>query len=402
MLIYDCYIIVLKAIFHLASIGNKKAAARINLLKTQHLYPQNIDKKKVWIHAASAGEFEQVVPLIEALKKEEDVSIIVSFFSISGIEIFKNHQLIDFCFLLPFDTKKLAHHLLDSIQPDIVIWTKYDFWFRILQQIHQRQIPVFLVNADLNLLLSKPWPYRFVILKCLPFFKTVFTVTSPSKQLNLSSYRIVQDTKWEQAIQNTIQELTDTVVEKFAKGRKIIIAGSTHEQDIKVIANTIHQSDFNTTVWILVPHETDENSLNSLTQIFHQHKISIYSEPTENANILIVDKKGLLKYLYRYAQVAYVGGGFGQGIHNILEAAAYNIPVICGPKIQKSNEAMVLNSEKILTVIKSDLEMRDAIIQFNEENRYVSIQQKTEMCFKEQLRNSPSELLMEALLPYLS
>jgi 3-deoxy-D-manno-octulosonic-acid transferase len=151
-----------------------------------------------------------------------------------------------------------------------------------------------------------------------------------------------------------------------------------------------------------VPHETDENSLKSLTQIFHQHKISIYSEPTENADILIVDKKGLLKYLYRYAQVAYVGGGFGQGIHNILEAAAYNIPVICGPKIQKSNEALVLNAEKILTVITSGHEMRDAIIQFNEENRYVSIQQKTEKCFKEQLRNSPSELMKEALKPYLS
>ena len=182
-----------------------------------------------------------------------------------------------------------------------------------------------------------------------------------------------------------------------------VFAGSTHEQDLEVIKKSILNTDFSNSVWVIVPHETDEETLRNVTHTFQSQSCSLYSKPSiSKANILVIDKKGILKFLYRLAHLAYVGGGFGQGIHNVLEASAYGIPVICGPNIEKSNEAIILKNEGILAVISSENDMNLAVAHLNNKNQYFDIQQKTKKCFDKQLQNSPSEILKEALRPYLS
>lgn len=402
MFVYNSYIFVLKAVFRLASVTNRKAEARLKLLASQKISPKISNKRRIWIHAASAGEFEQVLPLVEQLKRNFELEIYVSFFSISGIEMFENHPIIDHCILLPFDDLKNAEAFIDSIQPKLVIWTKYEFWLHHLSEIKRRGIPLFLVNANLNQLLKKPWPYSKVINDCLPLFTSIFSSTKPDIPFHKVSFHLLQDTKWESALNVSQKTFKDSVVEHFAKDRKLIIAGSTHAKDLDLLAKSIESTDFSSTAWIIVPHETDEISLQQVEKKFASQKVVRYSHSNfDSADILIVDKKGLLKYLYRYADLAYVGGGLEEGVHNLLEAAVYGVPVICGPKITKAPEAYILKTAGLLNVITSESELETAIKEAFAQNG-VSFQEKAKRCFEENLKNSPSAIITEEIKKFLS
>ena len=338
------------------------------------------------MHCASLGEFEQGRPVIEKLRKQYPVrKIIITFFSPSGYEIRKNYPGADYIFYLPPDSKKNARKFIDAIHPRLVIWIKYDYWFYYLDELKKRNIPVLLVSAIFMPSQSFFKWYGKLHRYMLHCFAHLFVQTAASKKLletigiekNVS---ISGDTRFDRVIEIAGQFEPVAAVEKFCGNSRVIVAGSTWEEDEEELdhyANTHPDIKF-----IIAPHEIDEDHLRDIENLFHESirfselekKLADGRWPmaadnpfNENSikdssyrssiNVLIIDNIGMLASLYKYATIAYVGGGFGDdGVHNVLEAAVYGKPVVFGPVIEKYFEAMELVESGGGLVIDSALE----------------------------------------------
>ncbi len=371
-MLYRRFILLFQFVFRISIFFSKKAKQRVDGLKQLIIPPKT--KKRVWFHCASAGEYEQCIPLIKKIKNNFDTEVCISFFSASGVEYFHLKPEADFCFYLPFDTKKAMEKLLQTLEPDYVFWVKYDFWENIIQLLEQRNIPCDLIYADLKHIESKVFFIKNRILTLLPKFHNVYSVTKPDSD-NIS-YRIIEDGKWLQAVLNTSKKFKDDIIEDFIQNDTAIIIGSAHLKDIKQLSSYLRRNNSNLYKWIVVPHDTDELTLRKARQILTDSVL--YSSFSDNdGNILIIDRKGILKYAYRYAELAWIGGGFGKSIHNVLEAAAYSIPVICGPNTKGIPESDILVSHQLLYTFKSSEELKLLIARFgngfDDENRNKTI-----------------------------
>lgn len=306
-------------------------------------------KPIVWFHCASLGEFEQGRPIIEVFhEKFPDHQIFLTFFSPSGYEIRKNYPGANFIFYLPLDTRGNVKRFLKLVKPEFAVFVKYEFWFNYLRQLKNEQVPVIVVSA-----IFRPgqrffkWYGRWQ-LKMLKSITHFFVQDEVSKELlkgvGISQVTVGGDTRFDRVLQVARQKKQFPLIEKFIAGNKIVLAGSTWPPDEDIIIGFFRNAP-NDTKFIFAPHEVHNERIKSLVQKFSVGVIR-FSEADElnisGAKILIIDNIGILSHLYQYADIAYIGGGFGVGIHNILEAATFGNPVIFGPNYQKFREAREL------------------------------------------------------------
>jgi 3-deoxy-D-manno-octulosonic-acid transferase len=306
----------------------------------------------IWMHCASMGEFEQGLPVLENLRREyPNHRILLTFFSPSGYEVRKNYSGVDHVFYLPMDSPSNAGRFFNIVQPSLVLFVKYEFWYYYLQEAKERNIPLLLVSGIFRKdQLFFKW-YGGVNRKMLSFFSFLFVQNNASANLLQSigySQQVVisGDTRFDRVISIANNFEPIPVIEQFCKNQTTIIAGSTwtdDDEELDHFANTNPSIKF-----IIAPHDIEEERLEEcLTLYKHSILFSAYQKAQdsgtpvdESINTLIIDNVGMLSKLYHYATICYIGGGFGEdGIHNTLEAAVYSKPVVFGPVYDKYFEA---------------------------------------------------------------
>ena len=337
----------------------------------------------VWIHAASVGEFEQARPLIEKLRNERSrQKIVVTFFSPSGYEARKNYDLADAVLYLPFATRLKARRFIDALQPKMAIFVKYEFWPAYIRQLHKQGIPTYSICSIFRpeQIFFRPWGGgQRRLLKML----THLYVQDEASQQLLAKYGIHQvsvvgDTRFDRVKQVQLIPTTKDVspIELFVAGaERVIVAGSTWPKDEQLLAQymSLQSSDISgQTKLILVPHEIDEAHLHFIFNLFQGRMVkysAVSRQPSDvsirnilqQANVLVIDTMGLLSTIYRFGQVAYIGGGFGVGIHNTIEAAVYGVPVLFGPNYQRFREAKGLIEAGAARSIQNYQELESAL-----------------------------------------
>jgi 3-deoxy-D-manno-octulosonic-acid transferase len=349
LILYTIFIRLYVAGIQVASLWSQKAR---QWKKGRKNFPAlSFNTPTIWMHCASLGEFEQGRPVLEACKHAfPTYPIIVSFFSPSGYEVRKNDSIADAVLYLPIDTPQHAKRLIKAINPAVVFWVKYDYWYHFLTTLQQQHIPVFLVSGIFRP--NQPffkW-YGAFWNKMLHSFEVLFVQNEASKTLlekHIKPKNIVVsgDTRFDRVLALTDKKEAVAHIDSFVTDAKVIVAGSTWEDDELLL---IHYMKVHPAVKLIIaPHEIDRQNILSLQKEFN-HAV-LYSDWTKQAivsvqpNVLIIDNVGMLSKLYKYADIAYVGGGFNSsGIHNTLEAAAYGKPVIFGPVYEKFAEAVAL------------------------------------------------------------
>lgn len=352
MCIYQVGISLYGLMIFCAGLFNEKArklrkgqSAAFRLLK------KKIDptKKYVWFHAASLGEFEQGRPVIEQLKKENPkTNILLTFFSPSGYEIRKNYSGADIICYLPLDTPSNAKKFLNTIHISRAIFIKYEFWPNFLISLQKRNIPIFSISA-----IFRPdqvffkW-YGGWYKSLLKSFQQIFVQDTDSLRLldknGVKNAVVAGDTRFDRVSDLAKQAKQIPIVENFVMGaNKVIVAGSSWPGDEELLIRYIKNHP--DVKLILVPHEIHEAHISGIVKLTGENHVR-YTQ-TENkdftsVNCLIVDTIGLLSSIYRYGKVAYIGGGFGVGIHNTLEAAVWGLPVVFGPNYMRFREAREL------------------------------------------------------------
>jgi len=339
----------------IASLFNEKAKQWMTGRKDQwEKININLAKQEnaVWFHCSSLGEFEQGRPVIEEYKKHNPKAFIVlTFFSPSGYEIRKNYENADLILYLPLDIKKNVNKFLDLIKPKIVVFVKNEFWYNYLHQLWLRNIPLFLISANFR---EDNWffkSYGRSFRKMLGFFSYIFVQNEQSLKIlnrhSIENVTIAGDTRVDRVYQISKEVKENSVIEKFKNQKILIVAGSSWKQDEELLIKYINESG-NNLKWIIAPHEIKkENILRIQKSITRPSvKYSTYKEKQDsNAEVLVIDNIGMLSSLYKYGDIAYIGGGFGKGIHNILEPATFGIPVIFGPNYKKFREACELRKQ---------------------------------------------------------
>lgn len=319
----------------------------------------------IWFHCASVGEFEQGYPLIQLLQKDYPSStFLLTFFSASGYEYTKKRYDDWLIYYLPLDTKINAEKFIDIVEPKAAFFIKYEFWYHYLNTLKERSIPTFLISGIFRkeqLFFRKTGVIQRRMLHC---FTHLFLQNEESNTLmnsiHITNTSVVGDTRYDRVtmLKNTAFE--DKIISNFTAGHPIFIAGSIWNSDDEALKKIIRLLPPHWKV-ILAPHEMDTWSAEWLGEKFVRY--SEYDSGDER--ILVIDVLGILSRLYRTATLVYIGGGFGKGIHNMLEAAVYEIPLIIGPTYQKFNEATELikeglaidlsqeNSEELITRLVS-------------------------------------------------
>ena len=380
LFLYKLFLFLYAIGIRVAALWNPKARlwikGRINWSSKLKNFTETLPENSniIWMHCASLGEFEQGRPVLEEIKKAYPESkIILSFFSPSGYEIRKNYSGADYVTYLPADSRLNASKFLKILKPKLVIWVKYEYWYYFLRALKKRNIPVLLVSALFRP--SQPffkW-YGALWVKMLNCFNRIFVQNIYAKELleplKLQPDVIVAgDTRFDRVINlaenNTTQFLE---IEKFCASHKVMVAGSTWEDDEIEWTHFIQQNP--TYRFIMAPHEVHPEHISSIMEMYPE--AILYSEllkniiPQEkllNSNLLIIDSIGILNKLYAFATVCYIGGGFGEaGIHNSLEAAVYGKPVLFGPVYEKFAEAVALVERGAAFSISTPLELEDKL-----------------------------------------
>jgi 3-deoxy-D-manno-octulosonic-acid transferase len=336
----------------LASLVNRKA--RKFLWGRRKVFSQlkkflNEGDKIIWFHAASLGEFEQGRPVIEALRqKHPDYKILLTFFSPSGYEIRKDYKAADFICYLPLDFSWNANRFINMVKPKAVFFIKYEFWFNYTRVLHQKDIPFYCFSANFRPgQLFFKW-YGFWYRNILRKFNHIYVQNQRSEKLlnsiSIHAVTITGDTRFDRVHQIAAQTRSLPILESFKNNTPVVIAGSTWPADEEHLVRYINHCD-HSYKFVIAPHEIHAAAIENLVQEI-QCKVVKYSEAgsqdPSQFDVLIIDNIGMLSSVYQYGNIAYIGGGFGKGIHNILEAATFGLPVIFGPKYKKFQEAVDL------------------------------------------------------------
>ncbi len=308
--------------------------------------------KYIWFHCASLGEFEQGRPLIEQVRKQfPRYRIVLTFFSPSGYEIRKNYEQADIIMYLPPDTRKNARAFIKMVQPETAFFIKYEYWHFYIDELKKKGMPLYMVSAifrkDQQFFKENLWGkwYRQMLEKITHFFVQDENSANLLKSIGINNYTLSGDTRFDRvaAIAENAPEIP--VIDKFKNGNLMLVAGSTWKPDEELLAAFINNQ--NNLKTIVAPHEVTPANISRLEQLFNEsvRYSQLNEKDAANYRVLIIDSIGLLSSLYRYGEVAYIGGGFGVGIHNILEAATFGLPVVFGPNYEKFREAVNLKSQ---------------------------------------------------------
>lgn len=344
LLLYNTGLRVYYLLILFFSAFNKKAA---HWIKGRRDINYSHFERSIWFHFASLGEFEQGRPVLEQIRIQQPESkIVITFFSPSGYEIRKNTTLADAVYYLPLDTRANARKFIEAINPTVAIFTKYEYWYHFFKELNQRQTPLYIISG-----IFRPgqvffrW-YGGLHRKMLQFVTRFFVQDAQSEQLlqtiGIKNVTISGDTRFDRVWANVQNPKSLPQIEAFKAGHKVFIAGSTWPADEQLLAQLVNQNPG----WkfIIAPHEIGEDKINNLISLLPQgscirHSLIADQQSLITKQSLIIDNIGMLSSLYQYGDIAYVGGGFGAGIHNTLEAAAFGLPVIFGPNYSRFKEA---------------------------------------------------------------
>jgi 3-deoxy-D-manno-octulosonic-acid transferase len=362
-----------------ASVFNKKAKAWISGRKNNHYQPF---EKSAWFHFASLGEFEQGLPVLTAFKTARpDLKIVITFFSPSGYEIRKNTPLADAVYYLPLDTKGNAREFVSAINPAIAVFTKYEYWYHFFNELHQKNIPLYIISG-----IFRPgqvffkW-YGGLHRKMLGFVTRFFVQDEDSslllQELGIDKVSVSGDTRFDRVWANALQPRLFPLIDEFKNGQKVFIAGSTWPEDEELVAGLL--SSHPGWKFIIAPHEISQEKINKLIALLPENSSTRHSELTvaPSPQTLVIDNIGMLSSLYQYGDIAYIGGGFGVGIHNTLEAAAFGLPVIFGPNYEKFKEAKELIALQVGFSITTEEELKKVVDYLTaDQERYEALSQK--------------------------
>lgn len=360
--VYNFFIIIF-------SFFNDKAKKWVDGRKNwRNKFKPDYGKANIWFHFASLGEFEQGKPLLKAIRDHfPEKAIVITFFSPSGYEVRKNSPLGDYILYLPMDSRRNAKDFITIFKPEIAFFNKYEYWYFYFKELNQRQIPLYVTSA-----IFRPdqiffkW-YGGFNRKILSYVTHFFIQDAKSgellKSIDLNNFTISGDTRFDSVLDLAKNKKDFLLIDRFKENKNLFIAGSTWPEDENLIANYIKESQ---TGWkfIIAPHEISETKLLALEKLLEDNSIR-YSNMDKvdfgDKKVIIIDNIGMLSSLYSYGEVAYIGGGFGAGIHNTLEAAAWGLPVIFGPKFQKFKEAKDLIMVKGGFTISSQQELNEIL-----------------------------------------
>jgi len=349
--LYNIGIFIFTALAYLISPFYSKASLWIN---GQKKWAEKIkDKlkpgdKTVWVHCASLGEFEQGRPVIEAIKKERpDLKIVLTFFSPSGYEVRKNYSHADCIIYLPVDSPGNAARFVRLVNPEIAIFVKYEFWNNYISVLYNRKIPLYLISA-----IFRPGQHFFkwygtFFRTMLKKFNRIFVQDQGSLDLlsgiGMKNITLAGDTRFDRVVQIADTAKIIPEIEQFRGKEKLFLAGSSWKQDEEIITQYINKFP-GRMKWVFAPHEIDKPNIERLENLINVSHVrfSEFNETATDARVLIIDNIGMLSSAYKYAYIAAIGGGFGRGIHNILEPACWGIPVLFGPNHDKFREAVEL------------------------------------------------------------
>lgn len=354
-------------------------AGRKNTMMRVEQWLKTLDgKEKIyWIHAASLGEFDQLLPVIRLLKDKRENRVIVSFFSPSGFENIKE-DAIDLKFYLPADTPKKMGQLVSRINPRKIIFSKYDIWPNFIMSAIRNKIPLILTGLEINsnhFALRHPSSLRSNLLSEFQFLLT--NTTEGADKLMAAGYAQAHFTgspKIEQSGTIVSQPWSNEIIHKFCTGHFTVIGGSVWEPELQLLKQL--SEELPDIKFIIAPHEPTQAMLQRIDGLFGDLaiRLSKISGADLEKSVLVIDTVGQLKFIYRYGDIALIGGGFGAGIHNILEAAAYGLAEIAGPAWEKFSEAHQLKAmeafwpvnnysefHQVITMLKNDDHKRKTI-----------------------------------------
>jgi 3-deoxy-D-manno-octulosonic-acid transferase len=351
--IYTLIIYIYTGLINIVSLFNHKALLWVGgRRKWAAKLKENFatGEETIWFHCASLGEFEQGRPVIEMIKdKAPDIKIVLTFFSPSGYEIRKNYKYADYICYLPADTPRNASEFISILKPSLAIFVKYEFWNNYISELNKTKIPFYLVSG-----IFRPDQHFFkwyggFFRQILKKFTHIFVQDERScdllRNIGIQNVTIAGDTRFDRVSQiaSAAQELP--VIEKFRGSEKLFLAGSSWRPDEEIIAGFVN-SDPGKMKWIIAPHEIGKTNIDRLEKLFKTNVVrySEFKEESSDARVLIIDNIGILSSAYRYAYIAAVGGGFGKGIHNILEPVCWGTPVLFGPNHKGFREAVDLIS----------------------------------------------------------
>ena len=373
-LLYRLFVWLYPKAAWLLSFYNPKAALWVKGRKHQfrklHSVFHKNDRPVVWMHCSSLGEFEQGKPLLESIKQQyPHYFIFVTFFSPSGYEIRKNDPVADHICYLPMDRPYTAQKFLNIVQPALVLFVKYEYWFYYLNEIKERNIPLLLISGVFRE--DQPffkW-YGTFYKKMLQCFTHLFVQNDSSflllKQIETEHKASISgDTRFDRVIQIAAGFSSFELIEQFCHQHPVIIAGSTWTEDDEALDHFVnHHPDIR---FVIAPHDIDEDRLKECEKLYtHTIRYSMLKETKqvpENVHVLIMDNMGMLSSIYRYATIAYIGGGFGDdGIHNALEAAVFYKPIVFGPVYEKYTEAIELIEREGAFSIDDALELEEQL-----------------------------------------
>lgn len=363
-ILYNIIIHLYGFIIFILSPFNNKAALWISGRRN---WPKRLSKalpaskKIIWMHVASLGEFEQGRPVLEQIRKQfPDHFILLTFFSPSGFMNMKNKEIADLKFYLPLDTAHNASVFCGLVAPDLVIFVKYDFWFNMLNQLRKRKIKYMFISAIFRedqffFKWYGKWASKLI------FNAQVVHVQNQAsaellKKKGIHNYKLSGDTRFDRVVAIAQSRTEITGISEWIGSRLCVVAGSTWPVDDEMLIDWINSQNKNVCL-IVAQHQIHSEAFLTKSKNYPNIKTvkwtdgSLLNEST--AQILLIDSIGMLSSVYAYASLAYVGGGFGSGIHNVLEAAVYGIPVVIGPKYAKFSEAVRLKDEGGLNVVNN-------------------------------------------------
>jgi 3-deoxy-D-manno-octulosonic-acid transferase len=377
--LYNFSIFIYKCLVRIAATFNQKAKLFVDGRKDifsliADRTPK--DMQPVWFHFASLGEFEQGRPVLEKLKDiQPDTKVVITFFSPSGYEIRKNYPLADAIFYLPLDSPKNARKFIALVNPKMAIFTKYEFWPNYFLQLAEQKIPLYIISGIFRpQQLFFKWYgdfYRTILRQVSYFFVQNEQSLKLLNSIDIQNVMVSGDTRFDRVYENAKKPKPLPVIENFCNKQDTIIVGSSWPEDESILAEILDSLKG----WklIIAPHEIDEAHITSIVKLFPT--ALRYSEIKSNetvhteSQILIIDNIGMLSSLYSYGKIAYIGGGFGAGIHNTLEAAAFGLPVIFGPNYEKFQEAKDLIDLGAAQSVQNSSELRQALSHFSVGNQ---------------------------------
>ncbi|MCH2233214.1 MAG: 3-deoxy-D-manno-octulosonic acid transferase [Crocinitomicaceae bacterium] len=352
----------------IASVWNPKAKLWIKGRENWEKQFENYiaESDTYWFHCASLGEFEQGLPVMELLKAKGN-KIVVSFFSPSGYEIKKNHPISNWIFYLPIDTKKNAEKIISILQPKAIVFVKYEFWANLILTAREKNIKLSLIVGLFREGQIFFKPTGGLMRRVLGSFDHIL-VQNRESQAILETIKInsiiTGDTRFDRVNSNLSKPKNYPKIESYIAGKKVLVLGSVWKEDLDIIGEFVNELSKDWSI-LLAPHNIDENTVKIMMSYFNNSGCYTDDEIPEQG-VYIINTMGMLQHLYRYGHIAYIGGGFKTGLHNILEPAVFGLPVIFGNQVDKFPEAKQFTEAGIGSKISSAAELKISFEKFTQ------------------------------------